>query len=35
MSFLVQLTDDATRDLEEVCDYIDRNDAPGRGRITF
>ncbi len=30
MSFLVQLTDDATRDLEEVCDYIDRNDAPGR-----
>ena len=30
MSFLVQLTDDATRDLEEVCDYIERHDAPGR-----
>ena len=30
MSFLVQLTDDATCDLEEICDYIDRNDAPGR-----
>ena len=30
MSFLVQLTDDATRDLEEICDYIDRRDAPGR-----
>ena len=30
MSFLVQLTDDAARDLEEICDYIDRNDAPGR-----
>ncbi len=30
MSFPVQLTDDATRDLEETCDYIDRHDAPGR-----
>ena len=30
MSFLVQLTDDATRDLEEICDYIERHDAPGR-----
>ena len=30
MSFLVQLTDDATRDLEEICDYIDRHDVPGR-----
>ena len=30
MSFLVQLTDDATRDLEEICDYIDRHDSPGR-----
>ena len=30
MSFLVQLTDDATRDLEDICDYIDRHDAPGR-----
>ena len=30
MSFLVQLTDDAVRDLEEVCDYIDRHDSPGR-----
>ena len=25
MSFRVQLTDDAVRDLEEVCDYIRRN----------
>lgn len=30
MSFLVQLTDDATRDLEEICDYIDRHDTPGQ-----
>ena len=30
MAFLVQLTDDATRDLEEICDYIDRHDEPGR-----
>ena len=30
MSFLVQLTDDATRDLEDICDYIDRHDVPGR-----
>ena len=31
MSFQVQLTDDATRDLEEICDYIDRHGATGRG----
>ena len=30
MSFLVQLTGDAARDLEEICDYIDRHDLPGR-----
>ena len=30
MSFLVQLTDDAARDLEEIYDYIDRHDSPGR-----
>ncbi len=30
MSFLVQLTDDATRDLEEVCEYIHRHDGPER-----
>ena len=30
MAFLVQLTDDATYDLETICDYIDRNDGPGR-----
>ena len=30
MSYQVQLTDDATRDLEEICDYIDRHGAPGR-----
>ncbi len=30
MSFLVQLTDDAVRDLEEICDYIEHHDAPGK-----
>ena len=25
----MQLTDDAARDLEEVCDYIDQHEAPG------
>ena len=30
MSFLVQLTKDAARDLEEIGDYIDWVDAPGR-----
>ena len=30
MALLVQLTDDATRDLEEICDYIDRHDEPDR-----
>ena len=30
MPFLVQLTDDAARDLEEICDYIDQHDSPGR-----
>ncbi len=30
MPSLVQLTDDAARDLEEICDYIDRHDAPGQ-----
>ena len=30
MPFLVQLTNDAARDLEEICDYIDRHDAPNR-----
>lgn len=30
MSFLVQLTDDAARDLEEIYNYIDRHDSPGR-----
>ncbi|MXY70688.1 MAG: type II toxin-antitoxin system RelE/ParE family toxin [Acidobacteriia bacterium] len=28
MPFLVQLTDDAARDLEEICDYILHHDAP-------
>ena len=28
MAFDVQLTDDAFRDLEEICDYIDRQDSP-------
>ena len=26
----VHLTKDAARDLEEICDYIDRHDAPAR-----
>ena len=30
MAFLVQLTDDATRDLEEIYDYIDQHDEAGR-----
>ena len=30
MLFSVQLTDDAARDLEELCDYVERRDAPGR-----
>ena len=30
MSFSVQLTDDAVCDLEEICDYIHRHDAPSR-----
>ena len=30
MDFLVQLTEDAMRDLEEICDYIERHDAPDR-----
>ena len=30
MSFRVQLTRDAARDLEEIVDYIDRHDSPDR-----
>lgn len=30
MSFSVLLTDDAARDLDEICDYIDRHDVPGK-----
>ena len=30
MPFLVQLPDDAVRDLEEICDYIEQHDAPGK-----
>ena len=30
MPFLVQLTDDAARDLEEICDYIEQHDAPNK-----
>ena len=30
MPFLVQLTDDAARDVEEICDYIEQHDAPGK-----
>ena len=30
MSFAVQLTDDAARDLEEIFDHLSRQDTPGR-----
>ena len=30
MPFEVLLTEDAARDLEEICDYIDRHDSPAR-----
>ena len=30
MGFQVYLTDDASRDLEELYDYIDSHDAPGK-----
>ena len=30
MPFLVQLTDDAARDLEDICDYLAQHHAPGR-----
>ena len=30
MPFLFQLTDDAALDLEEICDYTERNDSPAR-----
>ncbi len=30
MSFAVQLTDDAAGDLEEIYDYLSRQDPPGR-----
>ena len=30
MPFLVQLTGDAVRDLEEICDYIEQHDSPGK-----
>ena len=35
MSFHVQLADDAARDLEEICDYIDRHDSPARGEFVL
>ena len=30
MSYLAQVTDDAARDLEEICDYIEQHDAPDK-----
>ena len=30
MSFSVLLTDDAVRDLEELYDYVDQHDVPGK-----
>lgn len=32
MSLQVQLTRDAVRDLEEICDYIDRRSSPDRAQ---
>ena len=30
MAFRVLLTDDAARDLQEICDYIARHNSPAR-----
>lgn len=30
MPFSVQLTDDAARDLEDICNYVESHDTPGR-----
>lgn len=30
MAFAVFLTDDAAHDLEDICDYINRHDVPGK-----
>ena len=35
MPFTVQLTDDAARDLEELCDYVERHDAPDRAEYVL
>ena len=31
----VLLTEDAARDLEEICDYIDRHDSPARAEYVL
>lgn len=35
MTFQVFLTDDASRDLEELYDYIDSHDAPGKANYVL
>jgi toxin ParE1/3/4 len=35
MSFSVLLTDDAAHDLEDLCDYIDLHDVPGKADYVF
>lgn len=35
MSFDVQLTEDAARDLEEILDYIDRHDSSARANYVL
>lgn len=35
MSFSVLLTDDAARDLDELCDYIDQHDVPGKAEYVL
>lgn len=35
MSFSVHLTDDAVRDLEELYDYIDHHDVPGKAEYVL
>ena len=35
MSFNVRLTDDAVRDLVEICDYLDQRESPERADYVF
>ena len=35
MSFQIFLTDDAAQDLEDLCDYIDSHDVPGKSEYVL